>query len=118
MLPHRDPSQSAMGLEALALGKPLIATRAGGLPDLVDHGKTGYLVPVRDTEAMAEAMLTFFKKTRKQQRAMAQASRQLGLDRFDWRVIGRKHIDLYRSLASASGARAASARIPRRRWWK
>jgi glycosyltransferase involved in cell wall biosynthesis len=115
MLPHRDPSQSAMGLEALALGKPMIATRAGGLPDLVEHGKTGYLVPIRDPQAMAEAMLAFFKQTRKQQRAMAGASRQLGLDRFDWRIIGRKHIDLYRSLVSAFGAGTASARTPRRR---
>ena len=101
MLPHRDPSQSAMGLESLALGKPLIATRAGGLPDLVEPGKTGYLVPVRDPQAMAQAILAYFEQSPAQQQAMAEASRQLGLQRFDWQVVGRQHIELYRSLAGA-----------------
>jgi glycosyltransferase involved in cell wall biosynthesis len=111
MLPHRDPSQSAMGLEALALGKPLIATRAGGLPDLVEHGKTGYLVPVRDPQAMAEAMLAFFEQTSARQQAMAEASRQLGLARFDWNLVGRKHVRLYRSLAGLGETDTADGRI-------
>jgi len=101
MLPHRDPSQSAMGLEALALGQPLIATRAGGLPDLVEPGRTGYLVPVRNPQAMAEAILAFFEQSREAQQAMAEASRQLGLQRFDWKIVGRKHLELYRWLAGA-----------------
>lgn len=98
VLPHRDPSQSAMGLEALALGKPVIATNAGALPDLIDHGRTGYLVPVQDPSAIADAMLTFFGRSREEQQTMAQSSRQLGLERFSWNVISGKHIALYRSL--------------------
>jgi len=99
VLPHRDPSQSAMGCEALALGKPIIATNRGGLADLLEDGQTGYLVPAEDPPAMAKAILSFFGKSRDEQQAMAQASMQLGLDRFDWNVIADKHVALYRSLA-------------------
>ncbi|UCG32821.1 MAG: glycosyltransferase [Phycisphaerales bacterium] len=101
ILPHRDPSQSGMGCEALALGKPLVATDRGGLPDLVEPGKTGYLVPAEDPAAMAQAIVAFFSQSCEQQQAMAEASRQLGLQRFDWKVIARKHVDLYRALARA-----------------
>jgi glycosyltransferase involved in cell wall biosynthesis len=98
ILPHRDPSQSAMGLEALALGKPLIVTNAGALPDLVDQGRTGFIVPVQKPSAMAKAMLDFFERTQEEQQKMAEASRRLGLKRFNWSVIAAKHIKLYESL--------------------
>jgi glycosyltransferase involved in cell wall biosynthesis len=40
-------------LEALATGIPVIASEAGGLPEVVQHGKTGLLYPVGDVEGMA-----------------------------------------------------------------
>jgi glycosyltransferase involved in cell wall biosynthesis len=98
ILPHRDPSQSAMGLEAIALGKPLIVTNAGALPDLVDQGRTGYIVPVQEPSAIADAMLTFFEQSREEQHKMAESSRQQGLERFNWSAISTKHIELYKSL--------------------
>ena len=97
VLPHRDPSQSAMGLEALAFGKPMIVTNAGALPDLVDHGKTGYIVPVQDPAAIANALSAFFAHSRVEQQEMADSSRRYGLKRFDWKVVSEKHIALYKS---------------------
>jgi glycosyltransferase involved in cell wall biosynthesis len=44
--------------EAMALGKPVIASEAGGNPELVVHGESGLLVPVRDPQAAAEAIRT------------------------------------------------------------
>lgn len=44
-------------LEAMALGKPVVATGVGGVAEAVEHGKTGILVPVGDEEAFAEALL-------------------------------------------------------------
>ncbi len=43
-------------LEAQAAGKPVVATKAGGIPDVVKDGETGYLVPVGDTQALAKAL--------------------------------------------------------------
>jgi len=48
-------------LEAMAVGRPVVATRAGGTHELVRDGETGYLVPVRDPEAMSEKILKLLR---------------------------------------------------------
>ena len=45
-------------LEAMRLGKPVIGTRVGGVPEIVHHGVTGILVPPLDAGALAQAILT------------------------------------------------------------
>jgi glycosyltransferase involved in cell wall biosynthesis len=44
-------------LDAMACGKPIVATTAGGMPEVVAEGATGLLVPPRDHQAMAEAIV-------------------------------------------------------------
>jgi glycosyltransferase involved in cell wall biosynthesis len=44
-------------LDAMACGKPIVATRAGGIPEVVVDGETGFLVPPRDHHAMADAIV-------------------------------------------------------------
>ncbi|HEU4939336.1 MAG TPA: glycosyltransferase [Vicinamibacterales bacterium] len=48
-------------LDAMAAGKPIVATRAGGIPEVVAHEETGVLVPPRDHDAMAEAIVRLLK---------------------------------------------------------
>jgi glycosyltransferase involved in cell wall biosynthesis len=43
-------------IEALAAGRPVVATKVGGVPDVVDEGETGFLVRTADTHAMAERL--------------------------------------------------------------
>jgi glycosyltransferase involved in cell wall biosynthesis len=43
--------------EAMAFGKPVVATRVGGIPELIDDGKTGFLVDRGDIDAAAEKVL-------------------------------------------------------------
>jgi glycosyltransferase involved in cell wall biosynthesis len=45
-------------IEAMAMAKPIVATRSGGVPEIVEEGVTGILVPPGDAEAMAEAIVT------------------------------------------------------------
>jgi glycosyltransferase involved in cell wall biosynthesis len=57
VLPYVEASQSGVIPLAYSFGKPVVATTVGGLPEMVDHGKTGYLVPPRDAKALAEAIV-------------------------------------------------------------
>ena len=56
-LPYIDASQSAIIPIAYMFSKPVVATRVGGLPELVDHGITGCLIPPRDERALADALI-------------------------------------------------------------
>lgn len=68
--------------EAMALGRAVITTDMPGCRDTVIHGETGLLVPPRDTEALAEAMLTFIREPDQIAR-MGRAGRSLAERRFD-----------------------------------
>jgi N-acetyl-alpha-D-glucosaminyl L-malate synthase BshA len=54
LLPSEKESFGLVALEAMACGVPTIGSMAGGIPELVAHGTTGFLAPVGDTERMAE----------------------------------------------------------------
>jgi glycosyltransferase involved in cell wall biosynthesis len=57
VLPYVEASQSGVIPIAYRFGKPVVATTVGGLPAMVDHGQTGYLVPPRDASALADAIV-------------------------------------------------------------
>jgi glycosyltransferase involved in cell wall biosynthesis len=68
-------------LEAMACGVPVVGTEVGGVPDMIDDGRTGQLVPAREPRAMADALI---KVLRNPERAveMGRAARQRVEDRF------------------------------------
>ncbi len=49
-------------MEAMALGKPVIATKVGGIPEVVEDGKSGILIPPDDVESFSKAISTLLKK--------------------------------------------------------
>jgi glycosyltransferase involved in cell wall biosynthesis len=102
IMPHREASQSGMGLEALAAGMPIVATRVGGLVELVEDAVNGFSVPTADPGAMAGALTRFFGLSRAARDAMGAASRALGRERFGWSTIAQQHVALYERLASRS----------------
>lgn len=57
VLPYIEASQSFIISIAYRFGKPVVATTVGGLPEMVDDGRTGFLVPPRDEKALADAVI-------------------------------------------------------------
>jgi phosphatidylinositol alpha-1,6-mannosyltransferase len=91
-------------LEAQASGVPVIASRSGGIPDVVEHERSGLLVPPGDAEQLAEAIgrLTADADAR---RRLADAARQRVLQRFSWEAVVR---DTEAVIAAALRARLDS----------
>ena len=84
-------------LEAMRSGKPVIATRVGGLPDLVEDDRTGFLVELDAIEQLADRMLTLMRDPEKGREMGAAASkRQAGEFSLDRMV--EKHVELYEGL--------------------
>jgi glycosyltransferase involved in cell wall biosynthesis len=89
-------------LEAAAMAKPMIATRVPGCTEIVREGETGWLVPPRDSQALAEAILNAISQ-RDLWREYGNNARSLAQSRFESRLVCRQIIDDYARLL-ASGA--------------
>jgi glycosyltransferase involved in cell wall biosynthesis len=70
--------------EAMAHGKPVVATRVGGIPELITNGRSGFLIERSDTAAMSERILTLLADPALRAR-MGQAGRETVSDKFDLR---------------------------------
>lgn len=64
------------------MGRPVITTDAPGCRETVEHGRNGFLVPVRDPRALAEAMLRFIEQPELIE-SMGRESRRMAEERFD-----------------------------------
>ena len=82
-------------LEGAAMRKAAIATDNVGCRDLVQHGVTGLLVPVRDVEALVAAMRGLVDDPEKR-RQMGRAGRELILNEFDKPIVLKKLLEIYR----------------------
>jgi len=83
--PSRVDNMPISLLEAMASGVPIVSTNAGGIPDMVDDGKTALLVPVGDWQAMAEAALRVLENAQ-----LAGALRAAGVEaaqRYTWKAV-------------------------------
>jgi len=89
---------SLVTLEAMAHRRAVIATTAGGLPDKVVQGRTGWLVPPGDPAALSDALREAMSR-RGGLIAMGDAGRALVEREFSWDAVAERTIALYRALA-------------------
>jgi glycosyltransferase involved in cell wall biosynthesis len=68
-------------IEALAAGRPVVATRVGGVPDVVRDGEDGFLVPAGDVDALAERLARLAREPELRER-MGAAGRARVLPRY------------------------------------
>jgi glycosyltransferase involved in cell wall biosynthesis len=93
----RYEGSSLVTLEAMAHGRPVVATRAGGIPDKVRDGETGRLVPAGDPEALSAAIASL-AGDRSLREEMGRRGRERAETDFAWGRIIERVLALYRSL--------------------
>jgi L-malate glycosyltransferase len=82
LLPSELESFGLAALEAMACGVPVVGSDAGGLPEVVHHAETGYLLPVGDVDGMAARTVELLKDDERR-RAMGQAGRRRAASLFN-----------------------------------
>ena len=97
VLPYIKTYQSGIVQLAYAFGKPVIVTKTGGLPEVVEDGKSGYIVPPKDEDAPAEAIIKILKDEEKLLQ-MGKYAQFLSQTKFSWNTIAKKTISLYKNV--------------------
>ncbi|MDW8213859.1 MAG: glycosyltransferase family 4 protein [Roseiflexaceae bacterium] len=92
-------------VEPLLMERPVVASAVGGLPDVVRDGETGYLVPPRDPEALAQALLRILSLSPVARREMGRKGRAIVQELFDLRTTVRQTEQLYYDILNAQGMR-------------
>jgi glycosyltransferase involved in cell wall biosynthesis len=88
-------------MEAMAMGVPVVATRVSAIPELVQHRRTGMLVPPEDPEAMTQAVLELFGDPELEKQIVTRA-RERVIRHFDNQVLIRRLADHFRAALAAS----------------
>jgi phosphatidylinositol alpha-1,6-mannosyltransferase len=86
-----------VALEAMAAGKPLVATRVGGLPDLV-HPENGVLVDERDIDGLADAIVTL-SRDRELRTRLGDRGRALIRDSMSWEIVAERFESVFERVA-------------------
>jgi starch synthase len=86
-----------VNLEAMACGTAVVASRVGGIPEVVAPGETGLLVPPGDPDALARAINELVAAPERAQ-MMGEAGRRRAIDEFGWDRIAEQTARLYLSL--------------------
>lgn len=94
LLPSETESFGLVALEAMSCAVPVVASRRGGLPEVVEDGRTGLLFEPDDVEGMATAVLGLLTDPARA-RAMGDAGRALAREKFCLSCVIHQYTDLY-----------------------
>jgi glycosyltransferase involved in cell wall biosynthesis len=92
--PYRSSTQSGALQVAYTFGRPVVATTVGGLPEAVEHGRSGFLVPANSPTELAEGILKLVTN-HELAKVMGEYARHLSETRFSWRSVARQIVKVY-----------------------
>lgn len=95
LLPSSNESFGLAALEAMACEVPVVASNAGGIPEVVEHGTTGFMAKVGDVDSMADYALQILRQ-RDVYLQMGAAARQSAITRFHPDLIVPQYLEAYR----------------------
>jgi glycosyltransferase involved in cell wall biosynthesis len=97
VLPSLSEGMPLSLLEAMAAGVPPVATRVGGVPEVIEDGKTGILVPPEDRHALAKGIATLLED-RPLAKKMGESAREVVTRRFSLTAMVQAYREIYASL--------------------
>jgi glycosyltransferase involved in cell wall biosynthesis len=92
----REETAPTIIAQAMAAGKPVVATRVGGVPEMVTDGETGYLVDSEDEDALTERLLTLLRDQELCLR-LGQRGHALARRRYDPSAVALQTVEAYRT---------------------
>ncbi len=95
VLPSIMEATSISGLEAMAASLPLVGTKVGGIPDLIDEGKTGFLCEDQNPEALGDALNKLLSADLA---TMGKAANERAVQHFDWAKIAKQTVSAYEAV--------------------
>ncbi len=99
LLPSEEDNLPNNMIESMSCGTPVVSFNIGGIPEVIEHGITGYLAPAFDSEKFAEHILTIlFDESKRRQ--MGLNCRQLVKRKYGLETQAVKYLDLFRDLLS------------------
>ncbi|MFK8009433.1 MAG: glycosyltransferase family 4 protein [Saprospiraceae bacterium] len=98
VLPSYREGMPRAVLEGMAMGKPIITTNTSGCREAVEDNINGYLIPIRDSISLAEAMVKIYHLDEDKFRKMGEESRNKVLNEFDEKIITQNYLDLAQEL--------------------
>ena len=110
VLPYIEASQSGVIPLAYSAAKPVVATTVGGLPEMVEHGRTGFLVAPRDSTKLADALVRLLLDKTLRRQMGVNARRKIELE-CSPEVIARQTVDVYYRAAKRSLVAPPSSEI-------
>jgi len=99
VLPYVRTYHSGVLHAAYAAGRPVIVTDTGGLPEVVEEGKSGLVVPTGDAKALAAALVALLSDPARRQ-AMGERAGELAATTYAWSIVASRTLDLYESAMS------------------
>ena len=108
--PYTDATQSGVIMSAFAFNKPVLATNVGGLPEMVENGRFGRIIPEKNTEALADAIVEMGSNadTLRTYSENIAAAYQRGGEK-SWQTIAAKLLQEYSQCANVQMCKCANA---------
>lgn len=88
-------------IEAMGAGIPIVSTGVGGIPEIIEHGVSGFLAPARDDETLATHLQTLWRNP-EQRTALAENGCRRAVEQFSLGQMHRQYVDVYEQVLGQS----------------
>ncbi|MCC6445395.1 MAG: glycosyltransferase family 4 protein [Armatimonadetes bacterium] len=97
IVPSRDEPFGIVVLEGMLAGRAVLACRTGGIPEIIEHGRTGWLVEAGSAEALAEGIARLLGAPDERER-LGKAGLEVARTEFTWRQAAARYLDVFRKV--------------------